>query len=316
MLSHSTSISSFWQCDNSQFFWRCDRYWKKIFLAIWQPLIFLAMCLFGDVTGVLFWRRDPSPPRPWDPGKHFSNLFSWCFFFRIEKHFHSNATDMFRWRYFRTVQRGMRSRQRTFFEMSSPEYWPMNVRAHIYRAQKTRGANCATLGAEKKTNWDILLAAKKKSEMPPCSRRETRWGGGLKIGHRHIWRRNLRNLAMCVWRKFLRDLGLFERAGCLETFRPIFFVVPTLGIDTLPLQMQTVGFCGLSHKAAAADTLQFAANISTGEKANIAPLQSTVRMGGKGGYHSNERDKNWVVLGVQYIKENKDILTLFFCRFF
>ncbi len=51
-------------------------------------------------------------------------------------------------------------------------------------------------------------------------------------------------------------------------------------------------FCGWSHKAAAADTLQFAANISTGEKADIAPLQSTVRMRGKGGYHSNERDKN------------------------
>ena len=24
------------------------------------------MCLFGDVTGVLFWRRDPSPKRRYD----------------------------------------------------------------------------------------------------------------------------------------------------------------------------------------------------------------------------------------------------------
>ncbi len=44
-------------------FWQCDRYWyeENCFLAMWQPIFFLAMCLFGDVIRVRFWRRDPSP---------------------------------------------------------------------------------------------------------------------------------------------------------------------------------------------------------------------------------------------------------------
>ena len=56
--------------------------------------------------------------------------------------FRSNATDMFRWRYFRTVQRGMRSRRRTISKCQVQNIGPC---ANTYRAQKTRGANCTTV---------------------------------------------------------------------------------------------------------------------------------------------------------------------------
>ena len=51
----------FWQCVSPQFIWRCVRCREKIFLVMWQLPIFLAMCLFGDMTRVRFWRCDPSP---------------------------------------------------------------------------------------------------------------------------------------------------------------------------------------------------------------------------------------------------------------
>ncbi len=91
--------------------------------------------------GASQFQRLSSPPKkslqrkqavtpPLGSGEAILKLIFVIIFFRIEKHFLSNATDMFRWRYFRTVQRRMRPRQRTFFEMSSPEYWTMCVHTH------------------------------------------------------------------------------------------------------------------------------------------------------------------------------------------